>query len=377
MSDRKPYLQKVRRLVVKVGSAVLTKDGGLKGDLVESLARQVAKARARGIDVAVVSSGAIAAGRGKLGLKEKPRTIPMKQAAAAAGQSVLMHHYEKAFQGANTRTAQILLTQDDLSDRQRFLNARNTLLTLFELEAVPVINENDTVAVEEIKFGDNDRLSALVTNLVEANLLLILTDTDGFYDADPRTQKGARRYEFIEHVTDAHLHQAGTTRTDVGLGGMTSKLQAARQATEQGAAVVIAAGGEDRVIERVLDGENLGTFFAPRGGISGRKHWIAYTIPPAGALILDAGACEAVVQKKKSLLPSGIREVQGEFGAGEAVRCLSPEGREVARGLVSYSSEDIRKIAGRKTADIEGVLGYKYYDEIIHRDNLVVLEDQA
>ncbi len=376
MPDRKPYLKKVRRLVVKVGSAVLTQDGELQGDLVESLARQVAKARARGIDVAVVSSGAIAAGRGKLGLKEKPRTIPMKQAAAAAGQSVLMHHYERAFQGAGTRTAQILLTRDDLSDRQRFLNARNTMLTLFELEAVPVINENDTVAVEEIKFGDNDRLSALVTHLIEAQLLLILTDTDGFYDADPRTRKSAKRYEFIEHLTDAHIHQAGATGTDVGLGGMISKVQAARQATEQGAAVVIAAGGEDRVIERILDGENLGTFFAPHGGISGRKHWIAYTVPPAGALVLDAGACEAVVRKKKSLLPSGVREVQGEFGAGEAVRCLSPEGKEIARGLASYSSEDIRKIAGRKTADIEGVLGYKYYDEVIHRDNLVVLEDQ-
>jgi glutamate 5-kinase len=246
---------------------------------------------------------------------------------------------------------------------------------LFELDVIPIVNENDTVVVEEIKLGDNDRLSALVTNLVEASLLIILTDTDGFYDADPRRVPGARRYDVIEQLTDAHLRQAGTTRSDVGLGGMVTKLEAARQAALSGASTVIAAGREARVLERVLDGEPVGTLIAARRGIGTRKHWIAFAAPPGGELVVDAGAAEALTRRGKSLLPSGLREVRGAFGPGESVRVLDPEEREVARGLVCYSAEDLRRIAGRKSSEIETILGYKYYDEVIHRDDLVVTED--
>ncbi len=375
MSDRKPYLAGAKRLVVKIGSAVLTQNGGLRESAIEALSRQVAACVKGGVNVAVVSSGAIAAGRGKLGLKDKPKTIPLKQAAAAAGQAVLMHHYEKAFSSLGLKTAQVLLTAADLVDRQRFLNARNTLLTLLELGVIPIINENDTVAVEEIKFGDNDRLSALVSNLVDADLLVILTDTDGFYDSDPRENKAAKKYDFLETLTDAHFDQAGGTKTDVGSGGMVTKLEAARQAALQGTSTVITAGAAKDVLEKILSDEPVGTFIAGKKAIGSRKHWIAYTLSPKGALVLDDGACEALSKKGKSLLPSGIREVQGQFGAGEAVRCLSSSGKEIARGLASYSSEDIRRIAGKKTSEIEKILGYKYYDEVIHRDDLVLLEE--
>lgn len=376
MNDRSAYLNNLRRIVIKVGSQVLTRNGDLDEEAFEQLTSQFAALRRKGHEVAVVSSGAIAAGRYKLGLKERPKTIPLKQATAACGQAFLMHNYSKRIHKEGFKAAQVLLTSDDLSNRRRFLNARNTLLTLFEMgNVIPVINENDTVVVEEIKFGDNDRLSALVTNLIEADLLIILSDIDGFYDADPSQKKDAARYSFIGKLTENHYRQAGTTKTDVGTGGMVTKLEAARQAALSGASTVIASGMEKDTILRIVAGEDVGTFIAAGEGIGARKHWIAYSSEPKGDLLIDAGAVTALAERGKSLLPSGIKEVRGHFGIGDPVRCMGPEGKEVARGLVCYSSDDLREIAGRKTSEIEEILGYKYYDEVIHRNDLVVTLD--
>ena len=375
MSDRKKHLQDVRRIVVKVGSQVLTREGALSPESFDALSTQLAALIESGCEVALVSSGAIAAGRFELGLKERPRTIPLKQASAAAGQAVVMREYSKRLADRSLKVAQILLTADDLKNRRRFLNARNTLLTLFELGRVlPVINENDTVAVEEIKFGDNDRLSAHVTNLIGADLLVILSDIDGFYDADPNRVESAKRYEFIDQLTQTHFRQADTTKGDVGIGGMVSKLEAARMAALSGAATVIACGFEDNVLGRVLAGENVGTFIAGGQGIGLRKHWIACSVEPTGDLIIDEGAVKALTGNGGSLLPSGIIEVAGNFGVGEAVRVKAVGGAEVARGLVTYTSDDLREIAGHKTSEIEEILGYKYYDEVIHRDDMVITE---
>ncbi|MCB0221912.1 MAG: glutamate 5-kinase [Chrysiogenetes bacterium] len=373
MSDRKKHLKDVRRIVVKVGSQVLAREGALSPESFDALSAQLSALIKAGHQVALVSSGAIAAGRFELGLKERPRTIPLKQASAAAGQAVVMREYSKRLADHSLKVAQILLTADDLKNRRRFLNARNTLLTLFELGGVlPVINENDTVAVEEIKFGDNDRLSAHVTNLIGADLLVILSDIDGFYDADPNRVEGARRYEFIDQLTQVHFRQADTTKSDVGIGGMVSKLEAARMAALSGAATVIACGFESDVLGRILAGENIGTFFAGGEGIGLRKHWIACSVEPTGDIIVDEGAVKALTGNGGSLLPSGIIEVLGDFGVGEAVRVKAVGGAEIARGLVTYTSDDLREIAGHKTGEIEEILGYKYYDEVIHRDDMVI-----
>jgi glutamate 5-kinase len=370
---RAPFLSGVRHIVVKVGSQVLTRgEGGLDDAVLDALGTQICGLAERGLEVALVTSGAIAAGRMRLGFKERPRTIPLKQASAAAGQALLMARYAESFARHERAVAQILLTADDLRNRRRFLNARNTLLTLFELGVVPIINENDTVAVHEIKFGDNDRLSSLVVNLLEADLLVLLTDIDGFYARDPRADPEAARYDFIEELTDEHLGQAGASRSGVGLGGMITKLEAARQAALSGASTVIARGTDPDVLSRILAGEPVGTFIAERPRIGMRKHWIAYTVQPTGELLVDAGAAAALADQKRSLLPAGVREVRGEFGPGEAVRVVGPDGAELARGLVAYGADALRRIAGRRTGEIESILGYKVHDEVIHRDNLAV-----
>lgn len=378
MNDRSKYLEGARRIVVKVGSQVLTRDGTLSPESFDALSEQLAALMEAGHEVALVSSGAIAAGRIELGLSERPRTIPLKQASAAAGQAVVIREYAQRLADHSLKAAQILLTSDDVRNRRRFLNARNTLLTLFELGRVlPIINENDTVAVEEIKFGDNDRLSAHVTNIIEADVLIILSDIDGFYDADPNRVKGAKRYEFIDQLTETHFRQADTTRSDVGIGGMVSKLEAARIAALSGTSTVIACGFEKNVLGRIMAGESIGTFIAGGEGIGRRKHWIAYSGEPMGDVIVDAGAVRALTRNGGSLLPSGIVEVAGDFGVGDAVRVKTEGGEEIARGLVTYTSDDLREIAGRKTAEIESILGYKYYDEVIHRDDLVITEDHG
>jgi glutamate 5-kinase len=270
--------------------------------------------------------------------------------------------------------AQILLTRDDLSDRRRFLNARNTLWTLIRWGILPIINENDSVVIDEIQFGDNDCLSALVTNLVQADLLVILTDIDGLYDADPKVNPGARRIPRIEDVDDRIFSLVQLTTSDVGTGGMTSKLQAARTAAIYGVPTVITSGRDATALERILAGEEMGTLVLPRENrINSWKHWIAYSKTTSGNIVVDQGARRAVFENGKSLLPSGIRDVQGHFGAGDSVSCVAEDGVEFARGLVNYSSDEVRKIRGRRSSEIAAVLGYKYFDEVIHRDDLVVM----
>jgi glutamate 5-kinase len=338
------------------------------------LADSFARVAKQGYEIVLASSGAIAAGAKKIGLRRRPKSIPEKQAAAAVGQARLMWAYELSFSHNGLKVAQILLTRDDLSNRRRFLNARNTLLTLIRLGIVPIINENDTVVTDEIKFGDNDCLSALVTNLVQADLLVMLTDIEGLYDADPKTAPGACLLPCLEEIDDTILGDIGFTTNPVGSGGMVSKLQAAKTAAVFGVPSIIACGKRPDILEAVLRGEELGTLvLQKRDRISSWKHWIAYSKTPAGALVVDRVAKDVLRKKGKSLLPSGIREVLGRFGAGDSVSCLSDDREEFARGLVNYGSDEVRRIQGRKTSEIESILGYKYYDEIIHRDALVIM----
>ncbi len=369
-------LKGVRRVVVKVGSGLITaRDAGLDAARIAALADELSAVMARGKEVVLVSSGAIVAGMARLGLRERPRSIPEKQAAAAVGQSALMQHYETAFARHRRPVAQILLTQADVSARARYLNARNTLVTLLGFGVLPIINENDTVAVEEIKFGDNDNLSALVAQLVDADLLVLLTDVDGLYDADPLREPNARKLDTVEAVTPEieRLVWADASRTAVG--GMATKLQAAQKAAASGIPMVIASGRDAGALTRLLKGEPVGTWFAPRGDrLAARKRWIAFAVPPQGRLLVDAGARQALTERGKSLLPSGVIEVEGEFDAGEVVAlCGEDDGKEFARGLVNFDARELRKIRRAQTAEIEGLLGYRSFDEVIHRDNLVVL----
>ena len=372
---RKELLKKVKRIVVKIGSGVLTSgDNGIDPGFLDGLACDIAGLRERGIEVVVVSSGAVAAGRQALGLPDRPRTLPQKQAAAAIGQSRLMRAYEEAFSGFGEKVAQILLTRDDLANRRRFQNARGTLDTLLSCGIIPVINENDTVVVDELKFGDNDNLSALVTNLVEAQLLLIMTDIDGLYTADPRTDPGATLIHQVGAVTREMERGAGGSGTNVGTGGMATKLAAAKKVVKSGVAAVIFAGKGKGNLARVMNGELLGTLFLPAGeSMNRRKHWIAFTIKPAGSIVVDAGARTSLAKHGRSLLPSGIARVEGRFDRGACVRVVDPEGVEFARGIVDYSSHEIEKISRHKSGEIEQILGFRYGDDVIHRDNLVIL----
>ena len=368
-------LPKVKRLVVKVGSGLISAPGqGLLPDRIGALADELAALTKDGREVVVVSSGAIASGMARLGLTQRPRSIPEKQAAAAVGQSALMWHYEQAFARHGIRVAQVLLTQEDISARTRYLNARNTLQVLLRFRVVPVVNENDTVAVEEIKVGDNDNLAALVAHLVDADLLVILTDVDGLYTGDPRVDPEARRLDTVDAVTEEIERLVWDADGQVSVGGMSTKLEAARKVTSSGIPMVIASGRVPGTLRRVLRGEPLGTYFVPRGDrLAGRKRWIAFAVPPQGRLTVDAGARSALVERGKSLLPSGVVEVEGEFHAGEVVSLSAADGKEFARGLTNYDAAELRKIQGAKTKDIEERLGYKSFDEVIHRDNLVLL----
>ncbi len=360
-------LAAARRIVVKIGSRLLAEDAEAR---VRNLVAQIAAQRARGVSCVLVSSGAIALGVRRLGMSERPHAIPHLQATAAVGQGHLMQYYDRGFAEHGLAAGQVLLTHDDLSDRTRFLNARHALLALLEYGAVPVVNENDTVAVEEIKFGDNDQLAALVTNLVEAELLIILTDVGGLLDAAGNV---------VPEVSDVDSQAApiaGATQSGVGRGGMASKVQAAKVAARFGCATVVASGREPEILRRVLSGELIGTVFVPTPraqALGSRKHWIAYALKPSGTLVVDAGARRALVENKRSLLPSGVREVKGRFGLGDAVAVVTEDGKEFARGLCGYSAEEVEKIRGRRTTDIESILGYKYFDEGIHRDDLVIL----
>ncbi|MBI1987092.1 MAG: glutamate 5-kinase [Nitrospinae bacterium] len=363
-----------RRVVVKVGSGVLTTAGqGLNLSIIEGLVEQMAALQASRVELLLVSSGAVASGLQRLDLKEVPKSIPQKQAAAAIGQSHLIWIYEKLFGQRGQKVAQILLTHEDLANRARYLNARNTLLTLLHYRVIPIINENDTVAVEEIKFGDNDTLSALVATMMEADLLIILSDVDGLFDGDPRGNIQARLIPTVAGITAEIEAMAGKSRSRTGIGGMVTKLQAAKKAGALGIMTVIANGKTPLVLSRILEGEQVGTLFLPqKDRLASRKHWIAYTLKPHGQLVVDDGARRALMANGKSLLPKGVVEVRGRFGPGDAVVCYDFQGREFARGLTNYGSRELQAIKGHHTAEIEDILGYRYFDEVIHRDDLVL-----
>ena len=370
-------LTRIRRLVVKVGSGLITaREAGLDPGRIGALADELAAVRQHGTEVALVSSGAVVAGMARLRLQVRPRSIPEKQAAAAVGQSALMEHYETAFARHGVTVAQILLTQADVSARARYLNARNTLTTLLGYGVVPIINENDTVAVEEIKFGDNDNLSALVAQLIDADLLVLLTDVDGLYTGDPSRDPQARKLDTVEAVTPEIERLVWSDADRVAVGGMATKLQAAQKAAASGVPMVIASGREPGTLARVLRGEPVGTYFPPRGDrLTARKRWIAFAVPPQGRLLVDAGARQALIERGKSLLPSGVVDIEGDFDAGEVVALCAADGdgKEFARGLVNFDAQELRMIRRAKTTEIESLLGYKSFDEVVHRDNLVVL----
>jgi len=375
-SIRQPYLSKARRVVLKVGSAVLTTAEGLNQPLIERLIAESFSPKVGEREFIIVSSGAVAAGCRKLGLSSRPTGIPQQQAVAAAGQSALTQAYEAAFARFGLKVAQILLTHDDLESRQRFLNARNTLFTLLQWQVVPIINENDTVATDELKFGDNDNLAALICNLVEADLLLLLTDIDGLYDKDPREDPQARLIPLIESFDAGVEKAAGRKAGALGRGGMSSKLQAAKKAAAAGIPTIIANGLKPGVLEAIFTGEEVGTFVLPQAQkLKSRQYWLAYNVTPKGAILVDRGAWRALVRGGKSLLPAGILEVFGGFGKGAPVQLLDPDGKPFAVGLTNYSARDISRIKGRQTAEVAQSLGAKGYDEVIHRDNLVIYPD--
>lgn len=378
MNLREEILSRVRRVVIKVGSSVLTAGGDdLKEEVFRDLAKSISILKEDGREIVIVSSGAIAAGRKKLACFDKPRSIPQKQASAAIGQARLMWNYESCFNKYKQTTAQVLLTRDDLSDRQKFLNARNTLFALFQCGVIPVINENDSVVVDEIKFGDNDMLSALVTNLVDAELLLILTDRDGLFEKDPQRYKNATLIKLVEEINSEIEELAKGSTGKLGTGGMVSKVNAVKKASIFGIPAIIVNGKVKGIITKVFKSEDVGTLFLPgKSKLSSRKHWIAYNLKPKGTIMVDEGARKAIVERGKSLLSSGLVEVKGKFNFGDAVKCVDTEGLEFARGLVNYKTEDVIKLKGVHSREIEKILGYKYYDEIIHRDDLVVLEGE-
>jgi len=365
VSRERAALKNARRVVVKIGSRLLAESPASRP---ATIADQVAELRKRGVEAVIVSSGAIALGMRRLRLAARPHELPALQAAAAVGQSRLMQHWEHAFAAHDIAIGQVLVTHDDLGDRRRFLSARLTLRALLDHGCVPIINENDTVATDEIKFGDNDQLAALVCNLVSADALVILTDVEGVRDA------AGVRMPIVHDIDREAAPVAGASTSGVGSGGMASKVGSARIVTLTGMPAVVAPGREPDVITRVLAGDDLGTLFVPGDEtLSSRKHWIAYGTKPAGKLVVDDGAARALVEKNKSLLPAGITRVDGEFELGDMVSVTSAAGVELARGLVAYPAHELRKISGLQSAAIEARLGYKGIDEAIHRDDLVIL----
>ncbi|MHB8171711.1 MAG: glutamate 5-kinase [Thermincolia bacterium] len=373
MEDR-TKLTGLKRIVVKVGSSTLTHGSGkLNLARMEGLVRQLADLHHQGKEVVLVTSGAVGAGMGKLGLKQLPRTMPEKQATAAVGQGILVHMYEKMFAEYGPVVAQVLLTREDMAERRRFLNARNAMLTLLDYRVIPIINENDTVAIEEMRFGDNDTLSAMVASLVDADLLILLSDIDGLYTGNPKEDKEVRLIPLVEEITPEIEKLAGGAGSNLGTGGMVTKLQAARIAMNSGVAMIIANGSTDGSIRDAAAGTNIGTLFLPKENrLQSKKRWIAFNSTLLGRLHVDAGAAKAIVKNGKSLLPTGITGVEGDFETGNAVSIYGPEGVEIARGIVNYGADEINRIKGVKTKEIAPLLGHKDYDEVIHRDNLVL-----
>lgn len=374
--SRLDLLRPVKRVVVKVGSGVLTTSDGLNKSVINHLTSDVCALNKKGIEIILVSSGAIASGLRKIGLLERPESISHQQAVAAIGQGTLMMVYEKAFGRHGQRVAQILITRDDLQHRRRYLNARNTLFTLLSWKIVPIINENDTVVVDEIKFGDNDNLSAMVTNLTDSQLLINLTDIDGLFDKDPRSHKDARPIGVVEKVNKELMRYASSIPGFLGTGGMAAKIRAAQKVALAGAPTIIANGLKRGILKSIFKGKEEGTLFMPKDvALCSRKHWIAFTRSPKGEILVDRGAEAALLRRGKSLLPSGIKEVRGRFNLGDSVVLLNEDEKELAVGMVNYDSSDIEKIMGLKSKEIESQLGFKHDDEVIHRDNLVLTGD--
>jgi glutamate 5-kinase len=373
MNIREEFKQ-VKRVVVKVGTSTLTHaNGQLNLERMERLVRELADLHNRDIEVVLVSSGAIGTGANRMGLKKIPKTLPEKQALAAIGQGRLLHMYEKFFADYGKTVAQVLLTREDLDERIRYLNATNTLLAILNMHVIPIINENDTVVVEEIRIGDNDTLSTMVAGIVNADLLIILSDVDGFYDCDPRINKDAHLQSEVYEVTEEMETNAVSRGTTFASGGMLTKLKSARICMTAGIPMVIANSAEENVIRRIFAGEVLGTVFLPREErMPSRKKWLAFGSVIHGQLKVDHGAELALLNRGKSLLASGVMVVEGDFDRGTVIGVMNVTGEEIARGLTNYSSSEIRQIAGHKSGEIEKILGAKDYDEVIHRDNLWV-----
>jgi glutamate 5-kinase len=369
--------QRASRIVVKVGSSILTSAGAVRPRVFTELIRQVTELTDAGRQVVVVSSGAIAMGSHRLGWDHPGRSIPEKQAAAAVGQIALMERYRLGFARRGRQVAQVLVTRVGLDDRERYLNAERTLTTLLKLGVVPIVNENDTVSTEEIRFGDNDNLSATVVNLIGADLLILLTDVDGLFREPPRKgEPMPTLYGVVPQITSEITEAAQGSGHTFGRGGMITKLEAAQKAALSGAATVIANGRKRNTLLRVAAGEAEGTLFLPgppETRLGSRKHWLAFTARPRGDLLVDAGAATALRERGRSLLPAGVTGVRGDFGIGDVVRCVDPKGREVARGLVAYSAAEVSRICGVSTRQIVSVLGYSNGSEVIHRDDLVVV----
>ncbi len=366
-------LKKARRVVVKLGSNVITASNSLNLEVIDAISRQISQLIDNGVEVILVSSGAMAAGLKKMELDKRPDEIPKRQAISAIGQSGLINAYEKSFKAFGKKVAQILLTSEDLNNRKRYLNARNAMRTLIDWDVVPIVNENDTIMIEEIKLGDNDNLAAMITLLLDADFLFILTDIEGLYNKDPREFDDA---ELISKVTTLKQEIdtfASNIPGTLGTGGMLSKIQAARKVTSAGIPMIVAKGDTDDILLRLFEGQKLGTYFVPKNEkMTSRKCWIAHTLTPKGSITIDDGAVQAVLKNGKSLLPIGVVDVQGNFEEGAAVSFQTSEKEVLGTGLVNYSSADINLIKGLKSFQIESCLGGKHYDEIIHRNNLVL-----
>jgi glutamate 5-kinase len=374
MSNNRDRLKNASRWVIKLGSSLLTNNGcGLRVESLQNWVNQIMELRKRGCEVVIVSSGAVAEGVTRLGWKQRPHSIHELQAAAAVGQMGLVQAYETCFQNFGVHTAQILLTHEDIKDRQRYLNARSSLNTLINLGVVPVINENDTVSTDEIRFGDNDALAGLVTNLIEADMLVILTDQRGLFDKDPRHHPAAKLIEEAD-ANDPMLQQYAGEGGILGRGGMLTKLRAAKLAAKSGADTVIAAGMEQDILPRIAEGQSIGTLLTSNHvPLTARKQWLAGLSQVHGRLVLDPGAVNVLRDQGKSLLAVGVRAVEGDFRRGEIVSCVAEDRSEIARGLVNYGASDARKIIGKPSNQFEVLLGYIDEPELIHRDNLILV----
>jgi glutamate 5-kinase len=370
---RKQIVSNVKKALIKIGTGVLAGTDGLDLSIVEQLVDEMVELRSRGVQIVIVTSGAIASGKHRMGITSKLKSMPQKQACAAIGQGRLMRIYSNAFGRHGVYVAQILLTMSDLTDRARYINVRNTLSTLMDWSVVPIINENDTVSVDEIKFGDNDHLAAMIANVIQADILINLTNTEGLFDRNPVGKQRARLIKLVHEITDEIESMATAEADPVGMGGMRSKVIAARKVTACGIPYIIARGRTKAILADVFAGKEKGTLFLPSAEpMTSREYWIAYTLRSRGKLFLDDGAKNAIVSQGKSLLPSGITKVEGDFEVGDPVICIGTDAKAFAKGLVNYSSKDLVKIQGLKTAKIMQVLGYKDYDEVIHRDNMAV-----